>query len=342
MTAGRLHVASVALGVVLGAIAMLAIVRPPWLAGIDAERAGRPGAEATRPTPSATAAAPAAPPEVDDPPSMWDRRFGALKAHVGPEDNNVWVYTRRFAEAYGMPRRWIDDSLLGAEAVAFRSHDLGVRNCGWGGRQEICPRFVHPVLDIYIPSDVPLPWVGPHRAEYHALTRTSADIVGETWIFEDDLAARAGSRRQRRINLVSRTEAGLAGMAYEGPAATFPANRVPAGWRWSSWSIIAYDRDVLPGLTLLVLDGARPQIAREGGAVGFAFSLGSPAVAAHSARAYRENSEDQLTEMFFHGLPAAHFVSVPEPFMRRAIDAHRNRGMNWRGLFEQIIPQKEN
>jgi hypothetical protein len=154
------------------------------------------------------------------------------------------------------------------------------------------------------------------------------------------LAARSGSRSERRINLVSRTEAGLAGMAYEGPAATFPANRVPAGWRWSSWSIIAYDRDVLPGLTLLVPDGARPQIAREGGAVGFAFSLGSPAIAAHSAHAYRTNSEDQLTEMFLHGLEAAHFVSVPEPFMRRAIDARRNRGMNWRGPFEQIIPQK--
>ncbi len=336
MTAGRLHMASVALGVVLGAIATLAIVRPPWLTVIDAGGAGRPTVEAQRPATPATATAPAAPPEVDDPPSMWDRRFGALKTHVGPEDNNVWVFTRRFAEAYGMPRRWIDDSLSGAEAVAFRSHDFGVRNCGWGGRQDLCPRDLRPVLDIYVSSDVPLPWVGPHRAEYHGLTRTSADIVGETWIFEDDLAARAGSRRQRRINLVSRTEAGLVGMAYAGPAATFPPNKVPAGWRWSSWSIIAYDRDVLPGLTLLVIASAGPQIAREGGPVGYAFSLGSPAVAAHSARAYRTNSEDQLTAMYFHGLPAAHFVSVPEPFMRRAIDAHRNRGMNWRGLFEQM------
>jgi hypothetical protein len=178
MTAGRLHVASVALGVVLGAIAMSAIVRPPWLTVIDIDGERRPGAEATRPTPPATASALAPAPEVDDPPSMWDRHFGVLKSDVGPEDNNVWVYTRRFAEAYGMPRRWIDDSLVGAETVAFRSHDFGVRNCGWGGRQDLCPRLLRSVFDIYVPSDVPLPWVGPHRAEYHGLTRTSADVVG--------------------------------------------------------------------------------------------------------------------------------------------------------------------
>lgn len=340
MTGGRFHVASVALGVVLGAIASFVLLRPPWVERLITVGAAVPVADTSRPSAPATPAAPAAPPEVDDPPSMWDRRFGALKTHVGPEDNNVWVYTSRFAEAYGMPRRWIDDSLVGAEAVAFRSHDFGVRNCGWGGRQDLCPRCLRPVLDIYVPSDVPLPWVGPHRAEYHGLTRTSADIVGETWLFSDRLAARSGARSERRINLVSWIESGLVGMAYAGPALTFPGNRIPAGWRWSSWPIIAYDRDVLPGLTLLVIASAGPQIAREGGPVGYAFSLGSPAIAAHSARAYRTNSEEQLTEMFFHGLPAAHFVSVPEPFMRRAIDAHRNRGMNWRGLFERIIPQK--
>ena len=45
------------------------------------------------------------------------------------EDINMWVYTSEFAKRFGMPKEWIDDSLKGADAVAFRVETRTARDC---------------------------------------------------------------------------------------------------------------------------------------------------------------------------------------------------------------------
>ena len=48
MTAGRVHAASVALGVVLGAVASFVLLRPPWHEHLGAARPAAPVADTSR------------------------------------------------------------------------------------------------------------------------------------------------------------------------------------------------------------------------------------------------------------------------------------------------------
>lgn len=75
------------------------------------------------------------------------------------KDPHVWVYTSAFAKRFGMPKEWIDDSLKGAEALAYRYEDApgGVR-CGYYSDLETCSRSIAYILDMYISEDANIPW----------------------------------------------------------------------------------------------------------------------------------------------------------------------------------------
>ena len=66
------------------------------------------------------------------------------------KDNNVWVYTPKFAETFGMPQEGVYPELKGIEAAAFRIEDTGYKLCGMGGKAENCKDNYRCIIDIYI------------------------------------------------------------------------------------------------------------------------------------------------------------------------------------------------
>ncbi len=75
------------------------------------------------------------------------------------KDNNVWVYTQKFADTFGMPPEGIYSELKGIEAAAFRIEDCNYKMCGMGRKAENCMANYRCITDIYIDeTKTPLPW----------------------------------------------------------------------------------------------------------------------------------------------------------------------------------------
>jgi len=64
------------------------------------------------------------------------------------KDNNIWVYTKAFAEQFGMPAQFIE-GIEGAEAAAFRIEDTSYQTCGFGGKEENCKKVEQCLIDLY-------------------------------------------------------------------------------------------------------------------------------------------------------------------------------------------------
>lgn len=74
------------------------------------------------------------------------------------KDNNVWVYTKDFADLFGMPKEHIED-VQGIAAAAFRIEDTSFQECGFGGKADACRKVEECLLDLYFDeSKHPLPW----------------------------------------------------------------------------------------------------------------------------------------------------------------------------------------
>jgi hypothetical protein len=81
-----------------------------------------------------------------------------------PKDNNVWVYTARFAELFGMAPEGVDPALQGIEAAAFRVEEKSYKSCGMGGKAENCMDEYRCFTDVYVDeSRHPLPWANDHQ-----------------------------------------------------------------------------------------------------------------------------------------------------------------------------------
>lgn len=83
-------------------------------------------------------------------------------------DPFVWVYTSSFAKRYGMPKEWIDDSLKGAEAVAFRHMPSNAVQCGFFRDKNACRVDISCRLDLYVPKSANLPWVDDRKQGFQA------------------------------------------------------------------------------------------------------------------------------------------------------------------------------
>ena len=96
-------------------------------------------------------------------------RYGVNQTFNGrtfEKDNNVWVYTKEFADLFGMPTEFIED-LQGAEAAAFRIEDTSYQLCGFGGDAEKCQKVEQCMIDLYFDEDkTPLPWATDKKSEW--------------------------------------------------------------------------------------------------------------------------------------------------------------------------------
>lgn len=82
-------------------------------------------------------------------------------------DPFVWAYTSKFAKRYGMPEEWIDDSLKGAEAIAFRHMPNNAVQCGFFRNKDACRVDIKCQLDLYIPKSANLPWIDDRKQGFH-------------------------------------------------------------------------------------------------------------------------------------------------------------------------------
>ena len=82
------------------------------------------------------------------------------------KDNNVWVYTKEFADLFGMPAKYIED-VQGVVAAAFRIEDTSYLQCGFGGRIDACRKVEECLLDLYFDeSKTPLPWATEIKSQW--------------------------------------------------------------------------------------------------------------------------------------------------------------------------------
>lgn len=93
-------------------------------------------------------------------PGSYDERFSHSKRGVVLEDNNVWVYTEKFRNRFGMPGRWVDEGLKGASAIAFRFERDAQSECGYFADSGNCRPIEYCVMDVYVTKEQgdKLPW----------------------------------------------------------------------------------------------------------------------------------------------------------------------------------------
>lgn len=82
------------------------------------------------------------------------------------KDNNIWVYTKEFADLFGMPAKYIED-VQGIAAAAFRIEDSGYQQCGFGGQDNACSKVEQCLIDLYFDeSKTPLPWASDIKSQW--------------------------------------------------------------------------------------------------------------------------------------------------------------------------------
>ncbi|MFA9462604.1 hypothetical protein [Thiohalorhabdus methylotrophus] len=81
------------------------------------------------------------------------------------EDINVWVYTRDFAERFGMPEKWVSGKLEGAHAAAFRVERASARTMFPHKGEDVSKSIRYCILDLFLPSDADIPWANDKAAD---------------------------------------------------------------------------------------------------------------------------------------------------------------------------------
>ena len=166
------------------------------------------------------------------------------------KDPNVWVYTSSFAERFGMPEKWIDDSLKGAEAVAFRIESSNTETCGYFGDEEQCRPNIYCIFDVYLKDEDgrKLPWESQKPSEWQdwdsSMGFLSAQIEEDHWYWFDEL----NDRRYVRLGSV-----GLRSVVFvEGPP-TEKHGRTQVFSGQGPMYVHEYRRDFFKGLDLIEL-----------------------------------------------------------------------------------------
>ena len=168
------------------------------------------------------------------------------------KDPNVWVYTRAFAERFGMPERWIDESLEGAEAVAYRVEQSQVQTCGYFGEEENCRPRLSCVFDVYLTDQdsARLPWESHKLSDWGTKSSSMGMLSFQS---EEDYWYWTDETKNKRYKYKGPT--GLRSVVFvEGPPSRRHGyDRVYSGQ--GPMDMRSYRRDFFKGLDLLELNG---------------------------------------------------------------------------------------
>lgn len=169
------------------------------------------------------------------------------------KDNNIWVYTPKFAETFGMRPEHIQE-LNGFEAAAFRVQVMGYSTCGYGGKAENCATEKRCLTDVYFDeSKTPLPWANDQQADW-------LGIYNSSWFVRTPGDAPMSPKPPPNVigNVVINGQATLRPFAdpkTRKEANVFASYTNPRSdeMSYSNVGIYGYKRSVVAGLTMLTL-----------------------------------------------------------------------------------------
>jgi len=231
--------------------------------------------------------------------SPYEQRYVTpTKKGVFHKDRNIWVYTSSFAKRFGMPTQWIDDSLTGAEAIAYRTKFTDGLSCGFFGDPNACVADFECAFDIYLTDEdsANLPWKTDQPQGFRPFK-----------IYRSGRFLSLSKQDDRRYDKVRKrwgadtSLGGLKSIVYVFGKPIKESHVTESG----PATPVEYDREILPGLDYLQLDAC--SVFGQTHRAGFWFlTLGN--------RSFMETGK------------ALHKVSMPDNFMQRAKASYEQRG----------------
>lgn len=179
-------------------------------------------------------------------PSNYEKRFIKSDNGLYLKDNNVWVYSSEFAQRFGMPKQWIDDSLQGAEAVAYRVERSSLQKCGYFSDPNNCRPIEDCVLDVYLTDadSMKLPWKNNKMQDFIRYSSSTRFLTAQG---RED--ASNWDPIEKRWD-IRRSNIGLDSIGWvSGP----PKGNKVYSESSGGVSVLAYDREVENGLDLIQL-----------------------------------------------------------------------------------------
>jgi len=199
------------------------------------------------------------------------------------EDLNVWVYTSEFAERFALPKEWIDDSLKGAYAVAFRVENSSARLMFPHKGPYVSMPQRDCILDVYLSDSANIPWIDEQIADKWWYTPDSPTyLIPQT---SDD-------QRWRRRPV---------GVPDHGGVVRFGTPRESLG----ALPLREYDRRLYPGLVYISFAKSCTRPPKSSAWIEFwhykKVSVQQPAIFEYTAKATKR----------------AHRIDIPESYMQR-------------------------
>ena len=94
-----------------------------------------------------------------------------VDSHTSPY---IWAYTQEFADAYGMPREWVNTEMQGVQAIAYKEFREDTGFCMVRSGERICGSAKQCQIDLYLDRKADIPWINPGQLQgFHALPRLS-------------------------------------------------------------------------------------------------------------------------------------------------------------------------
>ena len=216
------------------------------------------------------------------------------------KDDYIWAVTPEFAAAYCMPPEYVDKTLKGAEAIAYKPVYGGSESCGFGGNKEACGRRVAHGFEIYFKSSQKIESHSTTKYNFRAfyMLPTSKHLIGPHVVQTPSArqawdAERPGSQARFKV-----TGWGLIGV--KGPKPVWPI---------AAFGEIQYIEDIMPGYNYLSLEGSmgyfsNPRFEKLGVSQ-FVLRLRK------STDGMKEDEDMDLRTDY------AHVIYLPEPFLSK-------------------------
>lgn len=239
------------------------------------------------------------------------------------KDDYLWVVTPEFASRYCMPPEFVDASLKGAEAVAFRLVQEPTENCGFGGNREVCSRRTALGFEIYYKSDLKLPAISDTKYSVAGIYMlpVSKHLLSNNLPYSQVRKETGSAWANERPGFQSKFKKlsfGLVGVK---------GNRVP--WPITALAEIMFIENLMPGYDFISLEGSvgfftNPRMEKLG-IRKFSIVLDKP-------------DEIRKDEDRLYPVDYAHVIDIPEWFTDRIRAADKRKGDEWRSLIQRTLP----